>query len=163
MTMSLSPVVRSAAPRHWVVPLAALLVATFAICTAELIIAGLLPAVAQDLGVSIPIAGLLITGYAIGVAVTGPVLSLFTGRVRRKTLLVAIMAIYIVGNLLCAVATSYWTLLGARLVLSSCHGLHFGVAMVLATQLAPAGRQATAITTATAGVRAAPHLGERTR
>ena len=147
------------APRHWVVPLAALLVATFAICTAELIIAGLLSAVAADLGVSIPVAGLLITGYAIGVGVTGPVLSLFTGRVRRKTLLVAIMAIYIAGNLLCAVATSCWTLLGARLVLSACHGLHFGTAMVIASQLAPPGRQATAISIVIAGVSAAIILG----
>lgn len=149
----------TSAPRHWAVPIAALLVATFAICTAELIIAGLLPAVATDLGVSIPVAGLLITGYAIGVGVIGPVLSMFTGRVPRKTLLVAIMAIYIVGNLLCALATSYWTLMGARLVLSACHGLHFGIAMVLATQLAPPGRQATAISIVIAGVSAAIILG----
>src|ERR1700709_1412717 len=95
----------SSTPGNWIVPVGALLVATFAICTSELVIAGLLPALATDLAVSIPTAGQLITGYAIGVGVLGPILALLTGRVPRKVLLISIMAVYIVGNVLCALAT----------------------------------------------------------
>jgi DHA1 family inner membrane transport protein len=146
-------------PGNWIVPVGALLVATFAICTAELLIAGLLPALATDLAVSIPTAGQLITGYAIGVGVLGPILSLLTGRVPRKILLLGVMAVYIVGNVLCALSTNYWTLMGARMVLAACHGLHFGVAIVVATQLAPPGRQASAISVVIAGVSAAIILG----
>jgi DHA1 family inner membrane transport protein len=149
----------AASSSNWVVPVAALVVATFAVCTAELIIGGLLPAIATDLGVTIPTAGLLITGYALGVAVAGPALALATTRLPRKRLLLAVMAVFLIGNLLCAVATSYWTLLSARLVLSACHGLFFGVAMVIATRLAPPGRQATTVSLVTAGVNAATIIG----
>ena len=101
----------STAGRDWVVPVLALLLATFAICSAELVIAGLLPAVANDLAVSIPVAGLLITGYAIGVGVAGPILALSTARISRKVLLCTIMAVFVIGNVLCALATNYWSLL----------------------------------------------------
>jgi DHA1 family inner membrane transport protein len=148
-----------ASARTWLVPIGGLLVATFAICTAELVIAGLLPAIAGDLGVSIPTAGLLITGYAIGVGVAGPILSLLTGRFSRKAVLCGIMAVFVVGNVLCALATSYWTLLGARLFLAAAHGLHFGVAIVVASRLAPSGREATAISVVIAGVSTATILG----
>jgi DHA1 family inner membrane transport protein len=144
---------------NWVVPIAALLVATFAIVTAEVVIAGLLPAIASDLDVTIPVAGLLITGYAIGVGVAGPILALLTARVPRKMILLAITVVFIVGNVLCAVASTYWGLMAARLVCSACHGLHFGVAMVIATSVAPEGRKATAVSLVIAGVSAAPVLG----
>ena len=121
--------------------------------------AGLLPALATDLAVSIPTAGQLITGYAIGVGVLGSILALLTGRVPRKIVLLGIMAVYIAGNVLCALATNYWGLMGARIVLSACHGLHFGVAIVVATQLAPPGRQVSAISLVVAGVSAAIILG----
>ncbi len=149
----------SVTARSWIVPVIALLLATFAICSSELVITGLLPAVAGDLGVSIPMAGLLITGYAIGVGVAGPVLSLLTTGVSRKVLLCVIMGVFVAGNVLCALATSYWSLLGARLVLAACHGLHFGVAMVIASQLAPPHRQATAISLVIAGVSTATVIG----
>lgn len=77
--------------RSWLVPVFALFVATFAVCTAELIVAGLLPAVARDLSVDIPTAGLLITGYALGVAIFGPILALMTTGVSRRFLLIAVM------------------------------------------------------------------------
>jgi DHA1 family inner membrane transport protein len=144
---------------NWIVPIAALLFATFAIVTSEMLVAGLLPALATDLDVTIPVAGQLITGYAIGVGIAGPILALLTGRVSRRVLLLAIMLLYIAGNVLCAIATSYWTLLGARLVLSACHGIHFGVAMVVATRVAPEGRKATAVSLVIAGVSAATILG----
>jgi DHA1 family inner membrane transport protein len=147
------------APGNWIVQVGALLVATFAICMSELVIAGLLPALATDLAVSIPTAGQLITGYAIGVGVLGPILSLLTGHIPRKVLLLGIMAVYVIGNVLCALSTNYWTLMAARIVLSACHGLHFGVAIVVATQLASPGRQASAISFVVAGVSAAIILG----
>jgi DHA1 family inner membrane transport protein len=137
---------------NWIVPIAALLLATFSIVSAELVIAGLLPTLAGDLGVDIPSAGLLITGYAIGVAVFGPVLAVSTSRVPRKTLLLAMMAIFIAGNILCAISANYWTLLGARLLMSACHGLYFGVAMVIANRVAPPARAATAASLVVAGV-----------
>lgn len=144
---------------NWVVPIAALLVATFAIVTAEVVIAGLLPAIANDLDVTIPVAGLLITGYAIGVGVAGPILALLTARVPRKMILLAITVVFIAGNVLCAVATSYWGLMAGRLVCSACHGLHFGVAMVIATAVAPEDRKAAAVSLVIAGVSAATVLG----
>lgn len=147
------------ATENWVVPIAALILATFAVVTAEMVVAGLLPALAADLDVTIPVAGQLITGYAIGVGIAGPILALLTGRVPRRVLLLVVMVIYIAGNVLCALATSYWTLMGARLVLSACHGLHFGVAMVIATRIAPQNRKATAVSLVIAGVSAATILG----
>ena len=113
--------------RGWLVPVGALLIAVFAVCTSELIITGLLPALATDLGVDIPTAGLLITGYAAGVAVAGPLLALATASLPRKGLLLAIMAVFVAGNVFCALAGSYGMLLAARLVLAACHGLFFGV------------------------------------
>src|SRR5688572_22229728 len=144
---------------NWLVPIAALLVAAFAVCTTELIIGGLLPAIAADLSVTIPTAGLLISGYALGVAVAGPALALATTRLPRKGLLLVVMAVFVVGNLLCAVSNSYWMLLAARLVLSACHGLFFGIILVIATGLAPPGRQATAVSLVMAGVNAATIIG----
>jgi DHA1 family inner membrane transport protein len=141
------------------IPVAGLFVATFAVVTAELIIAGLLPNVAADLGVDIPTAGLLITGYALGVAIAGPILALLTAGLPRRGLLLALVAVFIVGNGLCALSVSYWMLLGARLVIACCHGLFFGVAMVMATRLAPAARQTSAISLVVAGVTLANILG----
>jgi DHA1 family inner membrane transport protein len=74
-------------------------------------------------------------------------------------LLTSIMVVFVVGNVLCAISVSYWTLLGARLVLAACHGLVFGVAMVIASQLAPPHRQATAISLVIAGVSTATIIG----
>ena len=145
--------------RSWLVPVGALLIAVFAVCTSELIITGLLPALATDLGVDIPTAGLLITGYAVGVAVAGPLLALATASLPRRGLLLAVMVVFIAGNVFCALAGSYGMLLAARLVLSACHGLFFGVAMVIAVKLAPPGRQATAISVVTAGVNMATIVG----
>jgi len=144
---------------NWLIPVGALLIATFAIVTSEMVIAGLLPQLASDLHVTIPIAGQLITGYAIGVGIAGPILALLTSRLSRRVLLLGVMGVYVAGNLLCAVAQNYWGLMGARLVLSACHGTHFGVAMVVAARVAPKERVATAISIVVAGVSAATILG----
>ena len=150
---------RIAGSKGWLVPVFALFVSAFAVCTAELIVAGVLPAMADDLRVDIATAGLLITGYAIGVAIFGPLLALLTGRLPRRLLLVAIMAVFVAGNVLCATATDYWALLGARLLVAACHGLFFGIAMVIATRVAPEGRQTTAVSFVVAGVTLASIAG----
>jgi len=145
--------------RSWMIPVIALFLSAFAICTAEFIIAGLLPSIARDLAVDIPTAGLLISGYALGVAIASPVFALLTGGLPRRPLMIVLMLIFVVGNVLCALATSYWMLLGARLLVACCHGLFFGVALVLAMRLAPKDRQIGAVSLITAGVSLASVLG----
>ena len=145
--------------RNWMVPIIALFLATFAVGTSELIVAGVLPALAADFAVDIPTAGLLITGYALGVAVAGPILSLITTGLSRRFLLIGVMAVFVVATGLCAVSNSYGMMLVARLLVSSCHGLFFGVAMVIATRLAPPNRQNSAISLIVAGVTLSAVLG----
>ncbi len=140
-------------------PLFALFIAAFAVGTTELVVAGLLPALAADLSVDIPTTGLLITGYALGVAVGGPILILASGRLPRRGLLIAMMLVFILGNALCALATSYWLLMGARLVISASHGVFFGVALVIATRLVSRARQASAVSFVVAGITVANVIG----
>lgn len=149
----------ASASRSWMVPIVALFLSTFAVCTSELIVAGLLPALAADLNVDIPTAGLLITGYALGVAIAGPLLALVTAGLSRRFLLLAIIAVFVVGTILCAISTTYWMLLGSRLVVACCHGLFFGVSMVVATRLAPPDRQTSALSLVVAGVTLSAVLG----
>lgn len=126
-------------------PLIALAVGAFGIGTTEFAPMGLLPVIADGLKVSIPQAGLLVSGYALGVLFGAPLLTLPTGRMNRKTLLVALMGLFTVGNLLSALAPSYGTLLTARIVTSLCHGSFFGVGSVVAGKLVAPGRQARAV------------------
>jgi len=140
-------------------PLLALFLAAFAVGTTELIIAGLLPALAFDLNVDIPTAGLLISGYAIGVAIGGPLLSLATTTLPRRPLLLVLMVVFVAGNVLCALSTSYWLLMGSRLVIAGSHGLFFGSAMIIATRLVPKERQASAVSLVVAGITLANVLG----
>jgi len=140
-------------------PLVALGIAAFAVGTTEFAVAGLLPAIATDVGVSVPTAGLLVTAYAIGVAVGGPFLAIVTTALPRKPLLVAVMAVFVAGNALCAAAPSYWLLMAARLLISFSHGLFFGVATVLATRLVREDRRSSAIAVVMGGVSIASLLG----
>ena len=107
--------------------LLALAAGAFGIGTTEFIIMGLLTQVSQDLQISIPTAGTLISGYALGVAVGAPVLTLLTRQWPRKRLLLALLAIFIAGNVAATFATSYEWLLAARLLTSLTHGTFFGV------------------------------------
>ncbi len=140
-------------------PLLALAIAAFAIGTNEVVIAGLLPALAADLDVSIPAAGLLISGYAAGVAVGGPILALATSRLPRRPVLLSMMILFVVGAGLCAVSTSYWMLMAARLFISCSHGLFFGVALVIAGGLVPPNRHASAVSVVISGITAAGVIG----
>jgi DHA1 family inner membrane transport protein len=126
-------------------PLIALAVGAFGIGTTEFAPMGLLPVIASGLKVSIPQAGLLVSGYALGVLLGAPLLTLPTGHVNRKVLLVALMALFTVGNLMSALAPTYGILLAARIVTSLCHGSFFGVGSVVAGKLVGPGRQASAV------------------
>lgn len=126
-------------------PVAALAVGAFGIGTTEFAPMGMLPVIAQGLRVSIPTAGLLVTGYAAGVLVGAPIFTLPTGAWNRKTLLLALMAIFILGNLMSAWAPSYGLLMAARVLTALCHGSFFGVGSVVAGKLVGEGKQAGAV------------------
>lgn len=140
-------------------PLIALFLTAFGIGTAEFVIAGLLPEVSTDLGVSIPTAGFLITAYAIGVAVGGPVVTLLTARFSRRNTILALVAAFTLGQVLCALAPSYPLLMTARLLVSIGHGAFFGVAAIVATRLVPPEKSGSAVALLLAGITVANILG----
>eukprot|EP00659_Diplonema_papillatum_P000095 gene95-142_t len=142
-------------------PLSLLILAlsAFAIGTTEFVIMGLLPDVAADLGVSIPGAGWLVTGYALGVAIGAPFMALATAKLPRKAALVALMGIFIIGNLLCALASDYNVLMFARVVTALCHGAFFGIGSVVAANLVPANKRASAVALMFTGLTLANVLG----
>jgi DHA1 family inner membrane transport protein len=123
----------------------ALAIGAFGIGVTEFAPMGMLPIVATDLGVSIPTAGLLVSAYAMGVLIGAPLMTLTTARVPRRTLLVALMGIFTVGNLLAALSGSYATLMVARVITSFNHGAFFGVGSVVAASLVPANKRAGAV------------------
>jgi DHA1 family inner membrane transport protein len=126
-------------------PLLALAAGAFGIGVTEFAPMGLLPVIATDLGVSIPAAGLLISAYAIGVMLGAPLMTLTTGRLPRRTLLIGLAAIFAVGNLIAALSSSYAMLLFARIITSLNHGAFFGVGSIVAASLVPPQRQAGAV------------------
>jgi DHA1 family inner membrane transport protein len=140
-------------------PLFALAVAAFAIGTTEFVVMGLLPEVAGDLHVGIPQAGLLISGYAMGVVVGGPILAACAAYLAPKQALLALMAIFIAGNGLCAVAPDYGWLMAARVAAAFTHGSFFGTAALVATRLVPHDKQAQAIGLMFAGLTIANIVG----
>jgi DHA1 family inner membrane transport protein len=141
------------------IALLALTAGAFGIGTTEFVIMGLLMQVSADLHVSITAAGLLISGYALGVAVGAPILTIATRKLPRKTVLLALMAIFTLGNLACALAPSYELLMAARVVTSLAHGTFFGVGSVVATGLVAPERRASAIAIMFTGLTAATLLG----
>lgn len=136
-----------------------LFLAAFCIGTTEFVIAGLLPQISRDLGVSIPAAGYLISAYAIGVAIGGPIITLATVRIPRKQNLLYLMAIFIGGHVWCATAQNYELLIAGRLVVALSHGSFFGVASVMAVTIVPEGRRGAAIAWLFAGITVANILG----
>ncbi|MBT1156628.1 MFS transporter [Aminobacter anthyllidis] len=140
-------------------PILALAVASFCIGTTEFVIMGLLPEVAADLGVSIPAAGLLVTGYALGVVIGAPIIAVGTARLPRKPVLIGLAMMFVLGNLLCAIAPTYWTLMIARVVTAFGHGAFFGIGSVVAASLVPANKRASAIALMFAGLTLANILG----
>ncbi|WP_282936867.1 MFS transporter [Paenibacillus sp. RC67] len=136
-----------------------LMVSAFAIGTTEFVIMGILPDVAADLGVSISKAGMLVSVYALGVAIGGPLLTVLTVRMPRKILLILLMSLFVVANVLSANASNYSTLLIARILSSFTHGTLFGVGSVVAARLVSPDRQASAIAMMFIGVTLANILG----
>lgn len=123
----------------------ALTLSAFAIGTTEFVIVGLIPVLAASLQVSLPSAGLLVSFYALGVAIGAPLLTALTGRVPRKPLLLGLMALFIVGNLLAWQAPDYYTLLAARVLTGLAHGVFFSIGSTLATSLVSKDKAASAI------------------
>jgi DHA1 family inner membrane transport protein len=130
-----------------VMPLAifALTIAAYAIGTTEFVIVGLLPTVASDLHITLPLAGLIVSVYALGVTFGAPVLTALTGRVERKPLLLGLMALFIVGNAVAAVSPNYTLLLVARVLAAFAHGVFFSVGATIAADLVPQDRRGSAI------------------
>ena len=141
------------------IALLALTAGAFGIGVTEFVIMGLLLQVSTDLHTTIAGAGLLISGYALGVAVGAPVLTLATRRMPRKTVLLALMAIFTIGNAACALAPNYEALMAARVLTSLAHGTFFGVGSVVATGLVPPWKRASAIAIMFTGLTAATVLG----
>ncbi|RUU10982.1 MFS transporter, partial [Mesorhizobium sp. M6A.T.Ca.TU.002.02.2.1] len=140
-------------------PILALAIASFCIGTTEFVIMGLLPEVAADLGVSIPSAGLLVTGYALGVVFGAPVIAVATAHMPRKPVLIGLAMLFVVGNLLCAIAPNYWLLMAARVFTAFGHGAFFGIGSVVAASLVPRNKRASAIALMFAGLTLSNILG----
>ncbi|MGH6781461.1 MAG: MFS transporter [Sphingomonadaceae bacterium] len=141
------------------IALYALTAGAFGIGVTEFVIMGLLIEVSADLGVSIASAGLLISGYALGVVVGAPLMTAFTARWPRKTVLLALMVIFTLGNAACALAPDYGLLMAARILTAFAHGTFFGVGSVVATGLVPQDRKASAIAIMFTGLTIANILG----
>ncbi|MBY6107124.1 MFS transporter [Ferrimonas balearica] len=127
------------------VALLALTLSAFAIGTTEFVIVGLIPTMAADLGVSVPSAGLLVSLYALGVAIGAPVLTALTSRWQRKTVLLSVMTLFVLGNLLAWQAPGYNALVIARLLTGLAHGVFFSIGSTVATGLVSKDKEASAI------------------
>lgn len=139
--------------------LLALAIASFGIGTTEFIIMGLLPDVARDLGVSVPRAGFLVSGYAYGVAFGAPLVAIATARLPRKGALLALMGVFVLGNLSCASAPTYALLMAARVLTSLAHGAFFGIGSVVARDLVAPHRRGRAVAVMFSGLTLANVLG----
>ena len=139
--------------------LLALAMGGFGIGLTEFVIMGLLPEVSADFQVSESVAGYLISGYALSVAVGAIVITAAVTRFDRKRVLEALMVLFIGGNLLSALAPTYEVMMGGRVLAALCHGAFFGIGSVLAADLVPASKRAGAIATMFAGLTIANVLG----
>jgi DHA1 family inner membrane transport protein len=137
----------------------ALTAGAFGIGVTEFVIMGLLLEVGGDLGVSVATAGLLISGYALGVVVGAPLLTAMTSRWPRKRVLIGLMVIFTLGNAACALAPSYGLLMAARVLTAFAHGTFFGVGSVVATSLVAPDKRASAIAVMFTGLTVANILG----
>lgn len=137
----------------------ALALAAFAIGSAEFVISGILPSLAESLTVSIPTAGLLVSAYAAGVAVGGPIISVATARFSQRAVLVGVMLVFGIAQLLCALAPDYGMLLLARLLSACAHGVFFGAGNIVVVSLVPAERRGAAFSMFISGITLANLLG----
>ncbi|WP_223250394.1 MFS transporter [Marilutibacter maris] len=131
----------------------------FAIGTSEFVVMGLMPDIARGLGVTEPQVGHVVSAYAIGVVVGAPLLAILGARLRRRPLLLALMAFYALGNLASALAPNYATMLLARFVAGLPHGAYFGVASLVAASISPPGQRGTAVSRVLLGLAVALLIG----
>ncbi|MFC7330756.1 MFS transporter, partial [Marinactinospora rubrisoli] len=141
------------------IALLALAIGTFGFGTTEFAAMGILPDVAEAFGVSIPLGGYIISGYAVGVVIGAPLLTALGARVDRKRLLLALMGLYTAGNLAAALAPTFEVLVAARVLTALPHGTFFGVGSVVAASLVPATKRAQAISLVIAGLTVANIVG----
>ncbi|HEY3505601.1 MAG TPA: MFS transporter [Actinocatenispora sp.] len=139
--------------------LLALAIGAFGIGTTEFVIMGLLPDVAGTFGTSIPTAGLLVTGYGLGVAAGAPIMTALGTRMRRKRMLMLLMAVFVVGNALTALAPTFGLTVAGRVVASLTHGAFFGIGSVVAADLVAPHRRAAAISLMFSGLTVANVVG----
>jgi MFS transporter, DHA1 family, inner membrane transport protein len=140
-------------------PLVALFLAAFAFGTTEFVIAGVLPQVATGLDVSIPVAGYLVSGYAIGIALGGPLLTLVTTNLARRTLLLGLIAAFTLGQVACALAPGFASMLVLRMLIAVAHGSFFGIAMVVAVGLVAPERRGFAVALILSGLTVSNVIG----
>ncbi|TPL82388.1 MFS transporter [Mesorhizobium sp. B2-3-12] len=140
-------------------PLIALFIAAFAFGTTEFVIAGVLPQVAQGLGVSVPTSGYLVSGYACGIAIGGPLLALATKRLPRKTLLLGLAVAFTIGQAACALAPDFTSMLLLRIAVAVAHGAYFGVAMVVAVGLVREDQRGRAVAVILSGLTVSNVIG----
>jgi MFS transporter, DHA1 family, inner membrane transport protein len=133
--------------------------AAFAVGTAEFIISGILPPLAFSLDVTIPTAGLLVTAYALGVAIGGPILTLFVARYPPRNVIIAVLLIFVISQLLCALAPNYTLLLLARLLSACGHGVFFGAGNVVVARLVRPEKRGAAFSLFIGGITIANLLG----
>jgi DHA1 family inner membrane transport protein len=122
-----------------------LMLASFGIGTGEFVIVGLVPGLAVDLHVSVPAAGLLISVYALSVAFGSPFVAALLSSVSRRRALVTLMVMFLVGDVACTVAPNFRVLMIARIVTALAHGAFFGIASIVASELAPPGKAVRAV------------------
>lgn len=135
----------SQAPKNGMLALLALAISAFGIGTTEFVPVGLLSTIAEDLDIGITLAGLIISGYAIGVAIGAPILTALTNRLNRKTLLMLLMVVFIAGNIVSALAPTFEILIVARFITAFSHGVFFSIGATIAVQLVPPHKKASAI------------------
>ncbi|WP_213280714.1 MFS transporter [Cellulomonas hominis] len=139
--------------------LSSLMVAVFAVGTAEYVIAGILPTMATELDVSVPRAGQLVTAYALSVVVGGPILTAATAKLNRFSVMRVLLVLFLAGNVAAAVAPGFGVLVVARVVSALTHSTLFAIALVMASSLAPRGRESSAIARVALGLNLATVLG----
>ncbi|MFD4693311.1 MFS transporter [Streptomyces sp. NPDC058463] len=139
--------------------LLALAIGAFGIGTTEFVIMGLLPDVAADFQVSIPTAGFLVTGYALGVVLGAPLMTVLGTRVTRKRMLMLLMGLFIVGNVVSALAPVFGVMLAGRVIASLAHGAFFGIGSVVAADLVAPEKKAGAIAMMFTGLTVANVVG----
>ncbi|GGB12264.1 chloramphenicol resistance protein [Brucella endophytica] len=123
----------------------ALAISAFAIGTTEFLTVGIMPNVAHDLGITLPMAGLIVSVYALGATIGAPVLTALTGHIARRPLLLGLMTLFTLGNMVAAISPNYEILLIARIMTAFAHGVFFAIGATIAASMVPENRRASAI------------------